>query len=287
MPGRWFAKPISENYLFTNAGLYLLIGSIGSGKSYFISRHILYTDQLVNETTGEKGFYRSVIIITSGNKSDETTESFLKGVKNTIIVRVSETEAIPFLSELFRVKRKYYALYKAFMSNLKDLDDEAERIFQKHSFPRYLKVISKMKTSDRRNPLTYMVKKFVDYEAFFYPIRTLIVIDDAAGSYLIQKRNSDLIKMIKTSRHLHSSFVISVQTIADSMKDLKRIACDIIIWKNVSQSDIEKVLSDIPLPVIPGVSDTKKYIIDLHSKLESKRSKIVINIVNNNVSVEN
>ena len=94
-------KPISENYLFTNAGLYLLIGSIGSGKSYFISRHILYTDQLVNETTGEKGFYRSVIIITSGNKSDETTESFLKGVKNTIIVRVSEMKRFPFSTSCF------------------------------------------------------------------------------------------------------------------------------------------------------------------------------------------
>ena len=55
----------------------------------------------------------------------------------------------------------------------------------------------------------------------------------------------------------------------------------------MSRSDLEKVLSDIPLPVIPGVSDSKKHIIDLHSKLESKRSKIVINIVNNDVSVEN
>ena len=108
-------KPISENYLFTNAGLYLLIGSIGSGKSYFISRHILYTDQLVNKSTGEKGFYRSIIIVTSGNKSDETTESFLRGVKNSNIVRVHESQAIVFLNELFRVKRKYYTLYKAFM----------------------------------------------------------------------------------------------------------------------------------------------------------------------------
>ena len=159
-------KPIPENYLFTNAGLYLLIGSFGSGKSYYISRHILYTDQIVNESAGEKGFYRSIIIVTSTNKSDETTESFLRGVKNSNIVRVQESQAILFLNELFRVKRKYYALYKAFMSNLKDLDDEAQRIFQKYSFQTDLKIVGKMKQNDRRNPLTYMVKNFIEHEAF-------------------------------------------------------------------------------------------------------------------------
>ena len=30
--------PILDHYPFTNAGLYLLIGSIGSGKSFFISK---------------------------------------------------------------------------------------------------------------------------------------------------------------------------------------------------------------------------------------------------------
>ena len=195
--GAGLLKPISEHYLFTNAGLYLLIGSIGSGKSYFISRHILYTDQLVNESTGEKGFYRSIIIITLGSKSDETTESFLRGLKNSNIVKVQESQAIVFLNELFRAKRKYYALYKAFMSNLKDLDDEAQRIFQEHSFRTDLKIVGKMKQNDRRNPLTYNVKKFVEYEAFYVPIRTLIILNNEAGSSLIQKRNSDLIIMIK------------------------------------------------------------------------------------------
>ena len=132
-----------------------------------------------------------------------------------------------------------------------------------------------------------MVKKFVEYEAFFYPIRTLIVFDDSASSFLISRRNSDLVKMIKTCRHNHSTVILAAQTITDSLKELKRIACDIVIWKNVSRSDLEKVLSDIPLPVIPGVLDTKRYIIDLHSKLEGKRGQIVINIVNNSVSVEN
>ena len=139
-------KPISQNYLFTNAWLYLLIGSIGSGKSYFISRHILYTDQLVNESTGEKGSYLSIINITPGNKSDETTESFPRGVKNSNIVRVQESQAILFRNELFRVKRKYYALYKALMINLEDLDDEVQRIFQKYSFQADLIIVGNNET---------------------------------------------------------------------------------------------------------------------------------------------
>ena len=132
-----------------------------------------------------------------------------------------------------------------------------------------------------------MVKKFVEYEAFYYPIRTLIILDDAAGSSLIQKRNSDLIKMIKTSRHLHATFIISVQTTSDSVKDLKRIITDLVIWKNVSNSYMEKVLSDIPLPVIPGVQNTKEYILRLNSQLADKRSRVIINLVSNSISLEN
>ena len=52
------------------------------------------------------------------------------------------------------------------MSNLVDLDDEAQRVFQKYSFQTDLKIVGKMEQNDRRNPLTYMVKKFIDYEAF-------------------------------------------------------------------------------------------------------------------------
>ena len=50
------------------------------------------------------------------------------------------------------------------MSNLKDFDDEAQRIFQKYSFQTDLKIVGKMKQNDRRNPFTYMVKKFVKYK---------------------------------------------------------------------------------------------------------------------------
>ena len=93
--------------------------------------------------------------------------------------------------------------------------------------------------------------------------------------------------MIKTARHLHACVILSAQTIVDSLNELKRIATDLVIWKNVSQSDMEKVLSDIPLPVNQGVANTKEYIMKLHQQLPDKRSKIIINIVNNNVTVEN
>jgi Tfp pilus assembly pilus retraction ATPase PilT len=36
--------PISDEYRFSNTGLYLVIGGMGSGKSHFISDHILTTD---------------------------------------------------------------------------------------------------------------------------------------------------------------------------------------------------------------------------------------------------
>ena len=99
-----------------------------------------------------------------------------------------------------------------------------------------------MKPNDPRNPISYILRFFVKYQVGeLYPIRTLIVFDDCAASHLISKRNSELIKMIKTARHLHACVILSAQTIVDSLKELKRIATDLVIWKNVSQSDMEKV----------------------------------------------
>lgn len=41
-------KPLSENYPFSSNGIYFLIGRPGAGKSYWIWRHIMITERLLN-----------------------------------------------------------------------------------------------------------------------------------------------------------------------------------------------------------------------------------------------
>ena len=104
----------------------------------------------------------------------------------------------------------------------------------------------------------------------------------------MQKRNSELIKIIKRSRHLHATVKLSAQTISDSMLDLKRIATDIVIFRDVSRSDMDKLLDDIYIPTasIPQGMKPKDYILELQRKLPNKKSKIIIHIANDRIVVE-
>jgi hypothetical protein len=102
---------------------------------------------------------------------------------------------------------------------------------------------------------------------------------------LIQSHLAPIIKIIKTCRHVHATFILSAQTIKDSIKDLKRVVSDIVLFKNVPVGDVEKVLKDASFPHVPGVKDIRKYVMDLHAKLPHKRSKLIINVDGDNRSV--
>ena len=113
--------------------------------------------------------------------------------------------------------------------------------------------------------------------------------DDSARSFLISRRNSDLVNMIKTCRHNHSTVILAAQTITDSILDLKRVATDIVIWRNVSHRDLEKLITDVSIPHqdAPAGMTVRQYMLNLHSKLPDKRYKIIIHLVGNRILVEN
>ena len=95
--------------------------------------------------------------------------------------------------------------------------------------------------------------------------------------------------MMKTCRHNHSTVILAAQSISDSILDPKRVATDIVIWRNVSHRDLEKLVTDIYVPHqdVPEGMTVKQYIMELHPKLPDKRSKIIIHLVANRILVEN
>jgi predicted AAA+ superfamily ATPase len=97
--------PISDEYRFSNTGLYLITGGRGSGKTHFISQHLLITDL--------KKLYNEIVFVTTTNRIDETFETFIRGIQNASIYVVPQDEAIEFLTKLFKHKMKFYALYRA------------------------------------------------------------------------------------------------------------------------------------------------------------------------------
>jgi hypothetical protein len=98
--------PISNNYPFTTNGIYLFCGKPGTGKTYYVIRHILICENLFSLP------YYDLIIFTSPKKgSDETLNTFKTEI-STPILNIPDTEIVAFLKEFVRKKEKYYTICK-------------------------------------------------------------------------------------------------------------------------------------------------------------------------------
>lgn len=81
-------KPLSKDYPFSSNGIYFLIGKPGSGKSFFIWKHIMITERLF-----KKPYYQKIIYCSTSGKFDKTGETLSKNVQ-TPIVYLSEDDLI-------------------------------------------------------------------------------------------------------------------------------------------------------------------------------------------------
>lgn len=260
-------EPICDDWPFNNVGIYLFIGPMQSGKTYTISKHILIADQMK--------LYPITLYVTNRPKTDQTLEAFARKAKYTNLVEIPSNRILSVLEIMLKRKKKFYALYKAFMSDLKQIEPEAQRVFKKHNLKTALDVkhISKESRKERLNEtMWYIAKKCAKYNLGDYPIRTLVILDDAAGSELLKGRNPELVKIMKESRHYHFTFIICVQGSVDIPLDIKRIATDVVLYKRVTPFDVESISKKISSPI------STEELLRIHSNLKSPHGFIQINI---------
>ena len=120
--------PIHPDYPYSNVGLMLFVGKMGSGKTNDVLKHLLITDFL-----GPAGspFYSKIVYSGSVGEDDETYTTFKKALK-TPIIQVHPNKLMEFLNEHLRVKKKYYAIYKYVMNDFKEPNKTMQRILDKH-----------------------------------------------------------------------------------------------------------------------------------------------------------
>lgn len=111
-------KPLSDDYPFSTNGIYFLIGRPGSGKSFWIWRHIMITERLFKQP-----YYNKIIFCSTSGKMDKTAEVLNKKIKSRIEY-VSETELMEVLKKHLKRKTKYYAIVKHVLSRMKETSDE-------------------------------------------------------------------------------------------------------------------------------------------------------------------
>ncbi len=221
-------KPLSDEYPYSTNGVYLLIGKMGAGKSYWIWSHIMITERLF-----AKPYYSKIIFCSTSGKLDKTAEVLSKNVK-TPITYIKEELLLPYLKRHLKRKLKYYAMVKHVLTHMAETNDEMARIISKHSL------------IDIEDRITYIASKLVKYQTASYPYNTLLVLDDAAGSPLLKNGNSELCRLLTKTRHYNLTCVIAVQTLRFVHLNVKRLATDVICYSGFSKDDFMSILQQTP-----------------------------------------
>ena len=212
-------KPLTKQYQFCSNGIYLFSGSMGSGKSYEIMRHILMSERLFEEP-----YYSLIVFCSTSGGLDKTVQTFLPKVK-TPIAFMPDTSLLPFLRRHIKIKKKYYAIIQFLNKNLKKPSDEMQRIIKKHNLVK------------KEEILKYIAEKLLKYNANKYPTNLLLVLDDFASNPLLQHKESELNRILTKTRHYNITCIIAVQTVKFIIKNLKRMLTDAVIWKGLSYDD--------------------------------------------------
>lgn len=217
-------KPLSPDYPFSTNGIYFLIGKPGSGKTYWLWKHIMITEKLFKHP-----YYNKIIFCSTSGKADKTSEVLSKNIK-TKINYVSEDELMNYLKKHIKRKTKYYAIVKHVLSKLKETSEEMARLINKHSL------------FDIEDRIAYISNKLVKYNTTAYPYHTLIILDDCAGSDLLKNGNSEFIRLLTKTRHYNLTCIMAFQTLRFVHLNAKRMATDIICYSGFSKEDFTALL---------------------------------------------
>ncbi len=217
-------KPLSPDYPFSTNGIYFLIGKPGSGKTYWLWKHIMITEKLFKHP-----YYNKIIFCSTSGKADKTSEVLSKNIK-TKINYVSEDELMNYLKKHIKRKTKYYAMVKHVLSKLKETSEEMARLINKHSL------------FDIEDRIAYISNKLVKYNTTAYPYNTLIILDDCAGSDLLKNGNSEFIRLLTKTRHYNLTCIMAFQTLRFVHLNAKRMATDVICYSGFSKEDFSSLL---------------------------------------------
>ena len=261
--------PLHPDWRFCTNGLYLLLATAGCGKSRFIIKHILMSENLFTEP-----YYSLICYCSTSGELDKTVSTYInsKAIK-TPLVQIPDTDLMKFLARHLKRKQKYYAMIEYIQSGFKTVNKTLQHSIDKHRLkytvkckgkklpPRIMDTIPQYSMStmlenridttaviekiNKPKLLGYIAKKIQHYKVNRAVVPLLVVLDDFAGHSLIEHKKTPLAKMMTKCRHYSCTFIIAVQTAKYVIKDIRRQATDVVIWAGLGEEDFIQLFKEI------------------------------------------
>lgn len=223
-------RPMHPSHQFSSNGLYLMIGKPGSGKTFFVLKHILLSERLF-----EKTYYNLIVFCSTSNGLDKTVLAFKDKIKTPILF-LNDSDLLNFLEEHVKEKMRYYSMYRYVMNNFKNPDETMQNIINQNGLHSRLKLVK------------YIAGEFNKYNTNRYPLNCLVVLDDFANNELLTDKKSKLHTYFTKCRHYNLTFIIAVQTVKFVPKNVKRMATDCVIYGGLSEDDFMCLLKELSHP---------------------------------------
>ena len=263
--------PLSPEWPFSTNGLYLMLATAGCGKSRFIIKHILMTEQLFPE-----GYYSQIVYCSTSGELDKTISTYINSkIIKTPLIEVPDTKLLDFLAQHLKRKKKFYSFIEYIQSGFKTINKTLQHSIDKHNLKKRVKIkkpsqllpydildtlpqySSSTVMNNRIDLITleekvskpklfdYIMKKFQKYNYNKSVVPILIILDDFAGHALLENKRSPLAKMMTKCRHYNTTFIIAVQTVKYVIKDIRRQATDVVVWAGLGEEDFFAVFKEI------------------------------------------
>jgi hypothetical protein len=258
-------KPLHEpDYLYSTNGVYLMCGKMGSGKTFWIMRHILICDRLF-----PKPYYDQVLFTSTSQGLDKTVQT-IESQCRTKITYIPDDKILPHLQKLMKRKMKFYALTQYI--KFKKISKEMEKLIEEKRLYQWNKTSTKY-VPDPKKIAVYFEQKMQKWKEFKgYPSNTLLILDDFAGHPLIRTPETPMNRLFTKTRHYNLTVCLGVQSWRMVCLNFKRLCTDINIYSRYSEVDFKKMINQTP----SGLAWEPLW--EEYRNLEDKHAKLVINI---------
>ena len=248
-----------------------MLATAGCGKSRFIIKHILMSEQLFDDP-----YYSQIVYCSTSGELDKTISSYINSkVIKTPLIEVPDNKLMDFLSQHLKRKKKFYSMIEYIQSGFKTINKTLQHSIDKHNLKKRMKmkkaskildagvydtipiyamgtvhnnrvdVVETIEKPSKPKLLKYIMEKFQKYKYNKSVVPILVVLDDFAAHPLIENKRTPLARMMTKCRHYNTTFIIAIQTVKYVIKDIRRQATDLVVWAGLGEEDFMQVFKEI------------------------------------------